>query len=138
MLDTLHFISPLSRLNIFLDIIEQSVVMASMTINSVNFTSAKAVNLEYVGLKPLKMHQNTLCVRPQSIRFAPKVLTIRAGESRDDGGHIKKTGKSNEECEAAVVAGNIPEAPPAPQKPAAPSGTPVVPSLVSKYIIWLD
>lgn len=118
----------------FFDIVEQTVVMASMTINSVNFTSAKAVKFEYVGLKPLKMHQNVVSVRPQSIRIAPRILTIRASESRDDG-HIKKMGKSDEECEAAVVAGNVPEAPPVPPKPAAPAGTPVVASLVSKIII---
>ncbi|CAI0573760.1 unnamed protein product [Linum tenue] len=40
-----------------------------------------------------------------------------------------KTGLSDAECEAAVAAGNVPEAPPVPPTPLAPAGTPVVPSL---------
>ena len=44
---------------------------------------------------------------------------------------VKKFGLSDAECEAAVVAGKIPEAPPVPPKPAAPAGTPLVPALVS-------
>ena len=44
---------------------------------------------------------------------------------------MKKLGRSDAECEAAVVAGNVPEAPPVPPKPASPAGTPVVPLLVS-------
>ncbi|KAI3991821.1 hypothetical protein MKX01_038219 [Papaver californicum] len=38
----------------------------------------------------------------------------------------KKLGLTDEECEAAVVAGNAPEAPPVPPKQAAPAGTPLV------------
>ncbi|KAL0326163.1 UNVERIFIED_CONTAM: Delta-aminolevulinic acid dehydratase 1, chloroplastic [Sesamum radiatum] len=56
------------------------------------------------------------------------MLTVRAGETRENG-PLKKMGMSDAECEAAVVAGNIPEAPPVPPKPAAPAGTPVVSSL---------
>ncbi|KAK6114877.1 hypothetical protein DH2020_007146 [Rehmannia glutinosa] len=85
-------------------IIRLSVVMASMMLNSVNFSTSKAVKFDYVGLKPLKVHQNILCVRPHSIKIAPRMLTIRASEIRDDG-TIKKMGMSDEECEAAVVAG---------------------------------
>ncbi|KAL2520337.1 Delta-aminolevulinic acid dehydratase 1 [Forsythia ovata] len=40
-------------------------------------------------------------------------------------------GMSDEECEATVVAENIPEVPPALSKPAAPAGTPLVHSLVT-------
>lgn len=60
----------------------------------------------------------------------PRSLRVRASNTNDNV-PMKKMGMSDEECEAAVVAGNIPEAPPAPSKPAAPAGTPVVPSLVS-------
>ncbi|KAI8005155.1 hypothetical protein LOK49_LG08G01589 [Camellia lanceoleosa] len=42
---------------------------------------------------------------------------------------MRKMGLSDEECEAAVVAGNVPQAPPVPPKPAPPAGTPVVPAL---------
>lgn len=108
--------------------------MASMTLNSVNFSAGKAVKFDSVGLKPLKVHQNILSIRPHPIKIAPRMLTVRANKSPDDG-HVKKMGMSDEECEAAVVAGNIPEAPPVPPKPAAPAGTPVVASLVSSHII---
>lgn len=66
----------------------------------------------------------------------PRSLRVRASNTNDNV-PMKKMGMSDEECEAAVVAGNIPEAPPAPSKPAAPAGTPVVPSLVSSYIIYM-
>ncbi|KAI3464523.1 hypothetical protein Pfo_021186 [Paulownia fortunei] len=102
--------------------------MASMMLNSVNFSAGRAVKVDYVGLKPLKVHQNIVCVRPHSIKIAQRMLTIMAGEIREDG-PVKKMGMSDEECEAAVVAGNIPEAPPVPPKPAAPAGTPDVSSL---------
>lgn len=65
----------------------------------------------------------------------PRMLRVRASNTNDNV-PIKKMGMSDEECEAAIVAGNIPEAPPAPPKPAAPAGTPVVPSLVSSFIIF--
>ena len=54
---------------------------------------------------------------------------VRASERHD--GHVKKIEMSIEECEAAVVAGNVPEAPPVPPKPAAPVGTPLIQPLVS-------
>lgn len=56
-------------------------------------------------------------------------LVIRASESGN--GHAKKLGMSDAECEAAVAAGNVPDAPPVPPKPAAPAGTPIVQPLVS-------
>ncbi|KAL0438105.1 UNVERIFIED_CONTAM: Delta-aminolevulinic acid dehydratase 1, chloroplastic [Sesamum latifolium] len=102
--------------------------MASVMLNSVNCSGGRAVKFDYVGLKPLKVHQNILSVRPHSVKISPRMLTVRAGETRENG-PIKKMGKSDAECEAAVVAGNIPEAPPVPPKPAAPAGTPVVSSL---------
>lgn len=114
----------------------KSVDMASMMLNSVNHSANRTVRVEYVGLRPLTVHQNILCVRPNSIKITSRGLTVRAGEIRDNG-PIKKLGISDEECEAAVVAGNIPEAPTAPAKPAAPAGTPVVASLVSSHIIRL-
>lgn len=98
--------------------------MASMALNSVNFGAGKSVKFDYVGLKPLKMHQNILSLRPHSVKIAPRMLAVKADAAHDDG-RVKKIGKSDEECEAAVVAGNIPVAPPVPPKPAAPVGTPV-------------
>ncbi|EPS73981.1 delta-aminolevulinic acid dehydratase, partial [Genlisea aurea] len=50
---------------------------------------------------------------------------IRASES-GSGEHIKNVRLRDEEYEAAVVAGNIPEAPPVPPRAPAPSGTPIV------------
>ncbi|KAL6492890.1 Delta-aminolevulinic acid dehydratase 1, chloroplastic [Orobanche gracilis] len=97
-----------------------------------NSGSGKLAESNHVfGLKTLKVHpiNNTLCLRPRSIKIALRMLTVRAGEIRDGGRTIKKTGRRDEECEAAVVAGNIPEAPPVPRKPAAPDGTPVVSSI---------
>ncbi|KAL7117943.1 hypothetical protein ACP275_03G104400 [Erythranthe tilingii] len=102
--------------------------MASMMLNSVNYGSSTTVKFEYMGLKPLKVNQSIFCVRPHSIKIAPRTLTVRAGEARDSGS-INKTGMSDEDCEAAVVAGNVPDAPPVPPKPAAPAGTPAVSSL---------
>lgn len=107
--------------------------MASVTLNSVNFGAGKSVRFDYVGLRPLKMHQTILSVRPHSVKIAPRMLAVKANAAQDDG-RVKKMGKSDEECEAAVVAGNIPEAPPVPPKPAAPVGTPVA-TFVSPLII---
>ncbi|KAK4391064.1 Delta-aminolevulinic acid dehydratase 1, chloroplastic [Sesamum angolense] len=102
--------------------------MASMMLNSVNCSGGSAVKFDYVGLKPLKVHQNILPIRPHSVKISPRMLTVRAGETRENG-PLKKMGMTDAECEAAVVAGNIPEAPPVPPKPAAPAGTPVASSL---------
>ncbi|KAL3641256.1 Delta-aminolevulinic acid dehydratase 1, chloroplastic [Castilleja foliolosa] len=91
--------------------------MASTMLSTMNLNSSKAVKFNDVGLK---VHQNSIYVRPHSIKSTPHKLTVRSGEI-----HVAKAGKSDEELEAEVVAGNIPEAPPVPPKPAAPAGTPV-------------
>ncbi|KAL3638825.1 Delta-aminolevulinic acid dehydratase 1, chloroplastic [Castilleja foliolosa] len=91
--------------------------MASIMLSTVNLNSGKAVKFNYIGQK---VHQNIIFVRPHSIKITPCKLTLRAGEIL-----VKKEGKSDEELEAEVVAGNIPESPPVPPKPAAPAGTPV-------------
>ncbi|CAA0809954.1 Delta-aminolevulinic acid dehydratase 1-chloroplastic [Striga hermonthica] len=99
--------------------------MASTLLNSVNLNSIKAVKYDYVSLKPLKVDRNNNihCARPRSTKTTRRrAVTIRAGEN----GPIKKMGMSDVECEAAVVAGNIPEAPPVPPKPSPPAGTPAV------------
>lgn len=70
--------------------------------------------------------------------FKPRrIMVVRASDRNDL--PVKSSGLSNDECEAAVVAGNIPEAPRTPLKAAAPAGTPVVPSLVcviTKFDEW--
>ncbi|GER37737.1 delta-aminolevulinic acid dehydratase, partial [Striga asiatica] len=97
--------------------------MASTLLNSVNLNSIKAVKHDYVGLKPLKFDQNNIhCTRPPLTKITRRALLVRASEN----GPIKKMGMSDVECEAAVVAGNVPEAPPVPPKPSSPAGTPAV------------
>lgn len=87
----------------------------------------------YVGLRPSNLSFRKLNCVGTTIKASPSSrFSIRASESGD--GPTKKLGRSDAECEAAVVAGNVPLAPPLPPKPAAPAGTPVVPSLVSKII----
>lgn len=86
--------------------------------------------LDFVGFRPsrpLKLNSGRTQFDPRP----PRIFTVRAG---DGDGSVGKTRLSDAECEAAVVAGNVPLAPPAPPKPAAPAGTPVVPLLVS--IAW--
>ncbi|XVF39306.1 hypothetical protein PTKIN_Ptkin01aG0024200 [Pterospermum kingtungense] len=78
----------------------------------------------YVGLRPisgLKFSSGRTSISGRCQRL----FVVRASERRDDG-HVKKVEISVEECEAAVVAGNVPEAPPVPPKPAAPVGTPLI------------
>lgn len=88
----------------------------------------------YLSLKPTT---NNLRFSKTSAKvFSKRALIVRASESED--GHTKKLGMTDAECEAAVVAGNVPEAPPVPPKPAAPAGTPVVPSLVSFICVYTD
>lgn len=104
--------------------------MASTVLNAPN--CVRTINGldcgSYVGLKP-SPNSNFLCVRtPANVR-SPRLFVVRASDERD--AHMKKLGRSDAECEAAVVAGNVPEAPPVPPKPAAPAGTPVAPLLVS-------
>lgn len=83
----------------------------------------------------LKRSPNLLCARPSVKLNWRRMSTIRAskeGHDNESGSTpLKKMGLTDEECEAAVVAGNVPEAPPVPPKPAAPDGTPIVSSLVS-------
>ncbi|KGN63283.2 delta-aminolevulinic acid dehydratase, chloroplastic [Cucumis sativus] len=102
--------------------------MASTVLNAPN--SVQRINgLDWgsdVGLKR-SPNSNFLCVRTSANVRSPRLFVVRASEERD--AHMKKLGRSDAECEAAVVAGNIPEAPPVPPKPASPAGTPVVPLL---------
>lgn len=84
----------------------------------------------YVGLRAptnFKFSNVRTAIKSQP----PRLLVVRASEHHNVSGPLKKMGLSDAECEAAVVAGNVPEAPPVPSKPASPAGTPVVPSLVS-------
>ncbi|KAJ6337400.1 hypothetical protein OIU76_007136 [Salix suchowensis] len=78
----------------------------------------------YFGLKPAVNNDLRFDVgKTTSIVGCPKrVFTVRASEKKD--GPLKKLGLNDAECEAAVVAGNVPEAPPVPPRPAAPAGTP--------------
>lgn len=112
--------------------------MASTVLNSP--CTVGAAKFDYVGLKQTAVgNHKFLYSRPSSASVKQRRstnFTIRASEKHHDG-PIKKLGLSDAECEAAVVAGNVPEAPPIPPKPAAPSGTPVVPSLVSFQIYKL-
>jgi len=101
--------------------------MASSIVN-VPFQAMKGVDCHYVGLKPSTSSKFS-CVKTAIRVRSPRLFVVRASEKHD--GPIKKLGLSEAECEAAVVAGNVPEAPPMPPKPAAPAGTPVVPSYVS-------
>lgn len=83
----------------------------------------------------LKSSPHLLCARPSVKLNRRRVLTIRASKEGHDeesgSGPLRKMGLTDEECEAAVVAGNVPESPPVPPKPGAPAGTPIVSSLVS-------
>ncbi|XP_068643060.1 delta-aminolevulinic acid dehydratase, chloroplastic [Aristolochia californica] len=77
-----------------------------------------------VGLKFLAKKKFLSVIKSKK----PRIAVIRASEKGD--AHVQSSGLSIEECEAAVVDGNPPEAPPVPPKAAAPAGTPVVPSLL--------
>lgn len=103
--------------------------MASIIVNvCCNVQAIKGLECQnYVGLKASR-NSNFNCVKT-AIKTPPRFLVVRASERQD--GPIKKMGLSDAECEVAVVAGKVPEAPPVPPKPAAPTGTPVVHSLVS-------
>lgn len=84
---------------------------------------------QYVGLKPSRSAKFSFLQAASRRQPSRRLFVVRASENHNDS--IKKLGMTDAECEAAVVAGNVPEAPPVPPKPAAPAGTPVVPSLVS-------
>lgn len=105
--------------------------MASTT-TIINVGAVKGLDCQtYVGLRgrPLVNVRSFNCVGT-SVKANPnRRFVVRASEAHN--GPFKKLGLSDAECEAAVVAGNVPEAPPVPPKPAAPAGTPVVPTLVS-------
>lgn len=75
----------------------------------------------YVGLRPPQRTFNFCLPQAATKSFPSRLFVVRASDS---------------DFEAAVVAGNIPQAPPVPPKPAAPVGTPVVPSLVSVFIFF--
>lgn len=104
--------------------------MASSIVNvPCNVQAIKGLDCQnYIGLRPSRSLKFN-CVKTGTTARPPRLLVVRASEKND--GPVKKMGLSDVECEAAVVAGNVPEAPPVPRKPAAPVGTPVVPSLVS-------
>ncbi|KAJ4844740.1 Delta-aminolevulinic acid dehydratase 1, chloroplastic [Turnera subulata] len=90
--------------------------------------AAAAMKNNHVALRPTVNNSNRrdLALMKKACRNK-RLFVVRAGESHDS--PIKKLGLSDAECEAAVVAGNVPETPPVPPKPASPAGTPVVPSL---------
>ena len=101
---------------------------APFTVRTVNGLDCQKQN--YAGLRPFTNFKFN-CVRT-AIKSRPlHLFVVRASENHKSAGPVKKLGLTDAGCEAAVVAGNVPEAPPVPPKPAAPAGTPVVPSLVS-------
>lgn len=106
--------------------------MASTLFNaSCSFPSIKVIDCKsHVGLR-----SNVSQVRVASLPIATsqrRSLVVRASN-----GHAKKLGRSDAECEAAVAAGDVPEAPPVPPKPVAPAGTPVIQPLVSILIPYV-
>ncbi|CAH9108926.1 unnamed protein product [Cuscuta europaea] len=68
-----------------------------------------------------------------SIRSTPPrvIFLIKSSSNNGSGSSLlsKNVGMTCADCEATVVAGNIPEAPPVPPKPVAPAGTPIATSL---------
>ncbi|KAL8125334.1 delta-aminolevulinic acid dehydratase, chloroplastic [Apium graveolens] len=91
-----------------------------MAATFVNLFAIKSFN------SPRLADLQTGSVHPRSlINHNRRVLVVKASESKNEW-PIKKTQMSDAECEAAVVAGNAPFAPPVPPLPASPSGTPVV------------
>ncbi|KAF3447626.1 hypothetical protein FNV43_RR12813 [Rhamnella rubrinervis] len=103
--------------------------MASTIVNvPSNVGAVKGLDCQsFVGLRPLTNVRSLNCVRTSIKASPPRRFAVRASEQRD--APARKLGMSDAECEAAVVAGNVPDAPPVPPKAAAPAGTPVVPSL---------
>lgn len=107
--------------------------MASTIINlPSNVAAMKGLDCQsYAGLRPLASPKALNCIVRSSAKSNPtRLLVVRASEAHN--GPLQKLGLSDAECEAAVVAGKVPEAPPVPPKPKAPAGTPVVPTLVSE------
>ena len=102
--------------------------MASTIVNMpLNVGTVKGLDCRsYGNLKP-----NALPIRPSVSTLPYRHMFVVKASTSD--GPMKKMGRSDAECEADVVAGNIPEAPPVPPIPSSPVGTPVVPSLVSVF-----
>ncbi|XP_050233659.1 delta-aminolevulinic acid dehydratase, chloroplastic-like [Mercurialis annua] len=105
--------------------------MASTILSSSPSITAPAIKCldckNCVGLKPNVKNLRLNCGKSFGKECSKRIFIVRASEKHS--GPFKKLGISDAECEAAVVAGNVPEAPPVPPIPAAPTGTPVVPSL---------
>lgn len=80
-----------------------------------------------------KFNPNALPTRPSVCSMSHRRMLVVKASAND--GPIKKLGMSDAECEAAVVAGNVPEAPPVPPVPASPAGTPVNASIVCVFIL---
>ncbi|XP_024990134.1 delta-aminolevulinic acid dehydratase, chloroplastic isoform X1 [Cynara cardunculus var. scolymus] len=99
------------------------IVMASTIANMpLNVGTIKGLDCRsYGNFKP-----NALPIRPSVSTLPYRCMFVVKASTSD--GPMKKLGRSDAECEAAVVAGNIPEAPPVPPIPSSPAGTPVVPS----------
>ncbi|CAH9062057.1 unnamed protein product [Cuscuta epithymum] len=68
-------------------------------------------------------------VQPSIRSTPPRWIFLIKSSSNNGSGSSLRSKNTCADCEAAVVAGNIPEAPPVPPKPAAPAGTPSVTSL---------
>lgn len=100
--------------------------MASTIVNMpLNIGTIKGLDCLSLG----NLKQNALTYRPSVSTLTYKRVFVVKSSTCD--GPIKKMGMSDAECEAAVVAGNIPEAPQVPPIPSSPAGTPVIPSFVT-------
>lgn len=98
----------------------------AISISSGNAISLRKLDTQnYVGLKPFTNRKFVHAARP--VKLQQPFSVIRANDEHE--ASVKNKGMSIEECEAAVVAGNVPEAPPARPRPASPPGTPLVTSL---------
>ncbi|GLT47123.1 hypothetical protein SLA2020_208400 [Shorea laevis] len=102
--------------------------MASMMVNS-HYTVPSIKGFDdiqnHVGVRPASTSTSTSTMRFNAAKgLRQRPFVVRASESRD--GHVNKMGMSVAECEAAVVAGNVPEAPPLPPTTAVPTGTLVI------------
>ncbi|CAI9299776.1 unnamed protein product [Lactuca saligna] len=119
-----------TALEFFLPIVNlEFIAMASSIVNMpLNVGTIRGLDCRtYGNLK------NTLPIQPSASTLPHRRMLVLKASIND--GPMKKMGRSDAECEAAVVAGNIPEAPPVPATPSSPAGTPVVPSLLSTYHI---
>lgn len=88
--------------------------------------TTSSIQVSYAGLRPA---QNVRFSNVRSVtQMLPSRLVVRASGEQEVKRSLQKSGKSIEQCEADVVAGNPPEAPPARKKPDGPAGTPTIPS----------